>query len=62
VDPLEVVVELQDFSEVELELYRIRRLAAHLYRNEGHWGFAERVENGELDDCQGIRLAQAYLS
>lgn len=61
-DTQEIVVEVQDFSDVELKLYRIRQLAAHLYRNEGYWGFAERVENGKLDDCQGIRLARAYLS
>jgi hypothetical protein len=51
----------QDMTDEEILLERARIWAARRYREEGHVDFAERVERGERDDCQEMRVVQFFV-
>lgn len=52
----------QDMSDGEFAIFRCRQLAAVIYRGSGYPDYAMRVERGEADDCQGMRIAGFHLS
>lgn len=50
-----------DMTDDEFDLYKARQWAARKYRAEGFNDFANRVERGELDDCQEMRVVRFFI-
>ena len=55
-------MDLQDMPEDQYRLYQLRSCAISLYQRAGFLNYAMRVARGEVDDCQGMRLARCYMS
>lgn len=51
-----------DMTDEQFLTYRARQWAAALYISEGFPDYAARVERGEVDGCQGMRLALFMVS
>jgi hypothetical protein len=52
--------DVQDMTDDEILLDRARQGAARRYRIEGFNEFADRVERGEVDDCQEMRVVRFF--
>lgn len=51
-----------DMDDEQFRFFQARRAAAALYRREGFPDYALKVERGEVDDCQGMRIALFFHS
>ena len=48
-------------ADDDKRLLQARRAAAAYYRKDGFPDYAARVERGEADDCQAMRVAMSRL-
>jgi len=55
------MTDVQDMTEEEYRLYKLRRFAAGLLRRNGLDLFAEQAECVELDDCPEMRVAAFFV-
>ena len=53
--------DVQDMTEDEYRLYKVRRVAAGIFLRFGHSEYAEQVERGELDECMEMRLGAFFV-
>lgn len=55
------MIDVQDMTEAEYRLYKMRRFAAGIFRQFGPAELAEPVERGELDECGEMRVAAFFV-
>jgi hypothetical protein len=55
------VKDVQDMTEEEYRLYKVRRAAAGIFRRFGYAQYAEQVERGQLDGCMEMRLGAFFV-
>jgi hypothetical protein len=55
------VKDVQDMTDEEYRLYKLRRFAASMFRGAGLDAFSEQVERGELDNCKEMLVAAFFI-
>lgn len=54
-------MNIEEMTDEQFDLYRIRQDASRLYLLQGHLEFAKRIELGMEDHCVGMRLARFFF-
>lgn len=55
------MTDTYDMTDADYRLYKLRRLAAGLFRTLGLERFAQEVEREQLDDCAEMRVAAFFI-
>jgi hypothetical protein len=53
-------MDIQDMTDDEYRVHQSRQFGAALYRAEGFYWFAQRVEHGLEDHCNPVRLGRFF--
>jgi hypothetical protein len=53
-------MDIRDMSDHQYQVYLSRQFGARMYRDEGHEGFARRVEAGFEDSSNPVRLGRFF--